>query len=61
MYKVYFEGKPFASVPDIENACALALSVHRSSNINHVVYVNHVVKDDEFNIITFSLSNPKEK
>lgn len=51
MYKILFSGTPFANVKDIENACALALSVHRSSNVEHSV---RVLDEKDVEVITFS-------
>lgn len=56
MYTIRFEGVPFASVLDIETACALALSVHRSSNISHIIDVV-----DSAGVITISFTLSREK
>lgn len=58
MYKILFSGVTFATVKDIENACALALSVHRSSNVEHSV---RVLDEKDLEVITFSFFTPKGK
>lgn len=54
MFKVFYEGVPFARVPSIEEAVSLSLAVHRTANEPHKITVVDIEKDNE--VISFSLT-----
>lgn len=45
MYKVFFEDLEIFTSSSLEDALALALSMHRASNISHKIYVYDPDKD----------------
>lgn len=54
MFKVFIQGEEFhevefARLNSLEDACALALSLHRSSNVKHIITVYNV-DDNEVSI-----------
>lgn len=61
MYKVLFNDALFASVGTLEEACSLALAVHRSSNMSHHVAVldENTYREGGDSAITFILDVPK--
>lgn len=54
MFKVFYEGVPFARVPSIEEAVSLSLAVHRTANESHKITVVDIEKDTE--VISFFLN-----
>lgn len=58
MFKVLFNRSLFAIVSNIEEACSMALAVHRTSNVEHSIYVTS--EDVNSVIITFSFVSPKK-
>ena len=58
MFSVYFESSLVATVKTIEESVSLALALHRSSNVEHVVCVNNV---DNSVLLRFSSFDNKVK
>ena len=58
MFSVYFESSLVAKLPTLEDSVSLALALHRSSNVKHVVCLKNV---DNSEVIRFSSFDKKDK